>query len=119
MSKGLGWVDSLAVSDDGSRLAVGYSDGIVRMFATAQASAQPVLLNVHRDIVRALAFDLAGNTLVSVGDDGMIRSNAVGEDRLGDLTCEVLWRDLSKEEISSYFGSAIPPTIPSCPKKPQ
>jgi WD40 repeat protein len=119
MSKGLGWVYSLAVSDDGSRLAVGYSDGIVRMFATAQSSAQPVLLNVHRDVVRALAFDLAGDTLVSVGDDGMIRSTAVGEGRLGDLTCEVLWRDLRDDEISSYFGNTMPPTIPSCPKKPQ
>jgi WD40 repeat protein len=119
ISKGLGSVDSLAVSVDGSQLAVGYSDGIVRIFATAQPSSQPMLLNVHRDIVRALAFDLAGNTLVSVGDDGMIRSNAVGERRLGDLACEVLWRDLTGEEISSYFGNTMPPTIPSCPGNPQ
>lgn len=116
ISKGFGWVDSLTLSDDGRRLAVGYADGIVRVFATTEASAQPVLLNVHRDIVRALAFDLAGDTLVSVGDDGMIRSNAVGEDRLGDLACDILWRDLSPEEISSYFGSTLPPTIPSCSK---
>ena len=119
MSKGLGLIYSLAVSEDGGRIAVGYSDGIVRIFATAQANAQPVSLNVHRDIVRALAFDLAGDTIVSVGDDGMIRSNAVGEDRLGDLTCDVLWRDLNGEEISSYFRSAMPPAIPSCPKTPQ
>lgn len=118
LTKGFGSVDSLALSDDGKRLAVGYADGTIRVFATAQPSAEPVLLNVHRDIVRALVFDQAGNTLVSVGDDGMIRSTAVGEERLGALACDMLWRDLTDVEIASYFTSTLPPAIPSCPEQP-
>lgn len=55
ISKGFGCVDSLALSDDGKRLAVGYADGSIRVFATGQPSARPILLNVHGDIVRALA----------------------------------------------------------------
>ncbi|MCC8948181.1 WD40 repeat domain-containing protein [Bradyrhizobium sp. Arg62] len=119
ISKGFGWIDSLALSDDGKRLAVGYADGSIGVFATDQPSTQPIILNVHGDIVRALAFDRAGDTLVSVGDDGIIKSTAVGETRLGDLACKMLWRDLSQEEITSYFGSTLPPTIPSCPNQAQ
>jgi WD40 repeat protein len=114
LSKGLGWVDSVAVSEDGGRLAVGFSDGIIRIFSLDNSNVQPVLLNVHRDIVRSLAFDVNGKALVSVGDDGMIKSTVIGEDRLGSLACDALWRDLDPDEIRSYFESLSSPSLPTC-----
>lgn len=114
LSKGLGEVYAIAGSDDGKLLAVGFADGIVRIWSLLDATRQPVTLHVHRDVVRSVTFDRSGETLVSVGDDGMIRSSTVGPARLASLGCDVLWRDLDPDETRSFFGPASPPSLPTC-----
>ncbi len=115
ISKDLGQVYATAVSDDRRMLAAGFGDGIVRLWSLDRPERQPVLLNLHKDVVRSLAFDKAGSRIVSVSDDGTIRSTVISADRLAGIVCELVWRDLNQSEISSFFTKTTPPMLPSCP----
>jgi WD40 repeat protein len=118
ISAGLGQVYATAVSDDGKTLAVGFADGIVRFWMLAQLERQPVLLKLHKDVVRSIAFDITGDRIMSVSDDGTIRSTAIGAEQLGSLACELLWRDLDRTEVASFFTMTTPPVLPTCPHAP-
>ncbi len=114
VSKGLGPVYSLALSDDGKLLAAGFEDGAIRIWSFSEPGRPPISLAVHKDATRALAFDRSGETIVSVGDDGMIRSSVVGPRKLADLACGVLWRELDADEMREFFGASNPPILPTC-----
>jgi WD40 repeat protein len=114
VTSGLGGVTSLAVSNDGSSLAVGYADGAIRIWSMADLRQDPILILGHGDYVRSLAFDRSGEVLVSVGDDGVIRSSTIGRARLAALVCGVAWRDLVGDEIREFFG-ALTAHLPTCP----
>lgn len=114
ISKGLGTPISLALSGDHRSLAVGYSDGAIRVWRLDALDRAPVMLRPHKDYVRSLTFDRAGQTLISVGDDGFIQSSVVGGDRLAEIACGLVWRDLSTDEIREYFGG-LPVELPTCP----
>jgi WD40 repeat protein len=114
VTKGLGDVYSIAVSDDLKSLAVGFGDGAVRIWSLAEPDRLPMLLTLHRDIVRSLTFDRSGEVIVSVGDDGMIRSSIVGRNMLARLACDVIWRELDPNEKREFFGVVTPPILPTC-----
>lgn len=114
LSKGLGSPTALALSDDQRALAVGFSDGAIRVWALDAIDRAPVMLRPHKDYVRSLAFDRVGQTLVSVGDDGFIQSSVVGGRRLAEMACGLVWRDLTRDEIREYFGG-LPVILPTCP----
>jgi WD40 repeat protein len=114
VSKGLATVYAVAVSDDRRSLAAGFGDGFVRIWSLSDLRKPPVSLKVHRDIVRSLAFDRSGDTIVSVGDDGVIRSSTIGSSKLADLACGLLWRDLDGSEVREFFGTVTPPSLPTC-----
>jgi WD40 repeat protein len=116
ITEGLATVYSTAVSDDGTTLAVGFGDGAVRIWSLAKLDGQPILLNLHRDVVRSLAFDRSGRRLLSVGDDGTIKSSVIGAAQLAAVVCAVLWRDLDSTETASFFTATTPPLLPSCSK---
>jgi hypothetical protein len=74
----------------------------------------PLLISGHSDYVRSLTFDGSGEVLVSVGDDGVIRSSIVSPDRLASLVCALAWRDLDGDEVREFFG-ALTAHMPTCP----
>ena len=113
--KGISGAISLASTDDGSLLAAGFGDGTIRIWSTADFTRDPILLKGHNEYVRSLAFDAQGERLVSVGDDGAVKSWTIGGDSLAKLACRVLWRDLDDLERREYFGGSVPRT-PTCSK---
>ena len=64
-------VTALALSADGDTLAVGYSDGSVRLWSFKEG-AERVALNGHRSAVTTLRFSADGALLVSGGHDTMV-----------------------------------------------
>jgi WD40 repeat protein len=66
-----GLVHALAFSPDGSRLASGSGDRLVRLW-DARTGALLAALEGHKDSVKAVAFSPDGKTLVSRGEDGAL-----------------------------------------------
>src|SRR5262245_23183375 len=66
-----GWVGALAFAPDGNALAIGTSDGSVRL-ATLGADRPIVKLKGHKDAVAALVFQSDGKALYSGGYDHVI-----------------------------------------------
>ncbi|BBO36063.1 WD40 repeat domain-containing serine/threonine-protein kinase [Lacipirellula parvula] len=73
-------VDSVALSPDGSLLATGHLDGVIRLW-NLDSDAPPVELVAHLRYVRKLAFTRDGRTLISASDDGAIRLWSVAHGR--------------------------------------
>lgn len=73
-------VDSLALSPDGSLLATGHLDGVIRIW-NLNNDAPPRELVAHLRYVRKLAFTRDGRTLISASDDGAIRLWSVAQGR--------------------------------------
>ncbi len=73
-------------------MAAGFTDGAVRVWSLEHLAQDPITLRPHPSWIRALTFDKAGETLISVGDDGTIQSSVVGGSRLAEIACDVTWR---------------------------
>ena len=66
------WVNTVAFSRDGHRLATAAEDGVVRVFERTRST--PVLeLRGHRDTVFGVGFDPTGSYVVSGSADGSVR----------------------------------------------
>jgi len=66
------FIFSLALSPDGTVLAVGYHDGTVRLW-DMDTGEQLIVLEGHEDRVVSLAFNPDGTLLASGGTDGTVR----------------------------------------------
>ena len=66
-------IQALAVSPDGEILAMGLgNDGSIRFLSIATGYLERTIWPAHDDWVQVLAFNPAGNLLVSGGDDGQL-----------------------------------------------
>jgi WD40 repeat protein len=74
-----GWVTSLSVSDDGRTALTASEDGFVRLWDidTAQELAR---VDASGEIVHGLGFAASRNSLLWVGDDGVVRISDVDGD---------------------------------------
>ncbi len=66
------WVWSVAYQPDGSRLATGGDDGVVRIWDCATGE-QLHTLTGHTGVVRSVAYQPDGTRLATGGDDGVVR----------------------------------------------
>ncbi len=99
---------SLAISPNGQRLAMGLADGTVRVWSLIdELTSPPIILRGHEGWVEALAYSPDGRTLASGGNDGTIRFWPTLE-RLREIGCQHVRRNLTPEEWAFYLGEGEP-----------
>ena len=69
---GSGWLTSVAYSPDGSHLATGCNDSIIRIWDASLRRCRHVLAG-HADIVYRVAYSSTGDRLASASGDGTVR----------------------------------------------
>lgn len=65
-------------------------------------------------VVNAVAFHPDGSTLATDSDDSTARLSITAPDKLADLVCQQVQRNLRLEEWEQFVGPAIP-SQSSCP----
>ncbi len=102
----------LAFHPDGQRLGVSLSDRTARILALAGGAEQ--VLRGHRDEVNFIAFDRAGERVITASDDGTVRpwTTATGHPR---WRAPLLTRTLLLSSHRGWLalGSAAPPDKPA------
>ncbi len=89
-----GGILSIAISQDGEKLAVGCGDNKVRVLDLNQPPPTPIVLNGHKHEVWSVAFSRDGKLLASGGWDNKV----------------YLW-DLENSENSPIYGRVLPDRI--------
>jgi WD40 repeat protein len=97
-----GWVESVAFSPDGTRLATTGDDGTVRLW-DADTRRQIGVLTGHTDSVNAVTFSPDGTRLATTGNDGTVRIWNVALPRdLLRAVCDIAVRPFTPEEWRQY-----------------
>jgi WD40 repeat protein/transcriptional regulator with XRE-family HTH domain len=111
-----GSVAGVAMSPDGSRLAAGTADGLVKLWDTTDPARPTALGNPlvgHTAAVDTLAFAPDGSTLATGAEDGSVRVWTLDADRAVRHLCAVTGHALTSAEWRRYVGNL--PYRPPCP----
>jgi WD40 repeat protein len=95
-------INSMTFSPEGSRLAVGTVDGVLRLF-DGRTFEQFVLVRGHETRVHRLVFSADGSRLASQDDDGLVRVWALEVAELLDIAHRNVTRSLTDQECRQYL----------------
>ena len=111
-------VYAVAFSPDGSLLATGSNDALVRLWDVASGQALGEPLKGHsRILVPSVAFDPRGRTLASGGEDGTLMLWDVDPASWIERACLRANRNLTEPEQRRYFPDDSPTRL-TCPEFP-
>jgi WD40 repeat protein len=97
-----GFVDDLAFSSDGTRIATASGDGSIRIWDPTTGQQQ-LTLSGHAGRVYSVSFSPDGRWLASHGAEGTIRVWALDLDELADIVRHRITRQLSDGECQRYL----------------
>jgi WD40 repeat protein len=115
-----GRVFSVAFSQDGRSLAAGSGDMAVWLWALDEPSALPIALtdgNLGPVEASSVAFNPDGQTLAAASRDASVRVWPMA-DRLADLVCEQVRRNLSEDEWIRFVEKGVDDPPQTCPGLP-
>lgn len=93
---------------DNKTLLSASRDGTVRLWDVNDPKKFPILLDDHEDWVLTACFDPSGNYVISGSKDNYIRMWPVQPAALAGRICDLVDRNLTKEEWSEYVGTDVP-----------
>ncbi len=100
-------VFALAFSPDGQVLASGSLDRSIQLWNMSDLSASPSGLMGHQQGVLAVTFSPDGQLLASAGQDGLIRLWPVKLDKLVELACQQVRRNMNVLEWQQFVGAEV------------
>ncbi len=89
---------------DSQMLASGGYKGEVWLWNLQKPDANPIYIEGHINDVSTLAFSPDGQYLASGNNGGTIRFDMVNTQKLADIVCQKVWRNLTQEEWKRYIG---------------
>jgi WD40 repeat protein len=95
-------VRSVAFSPDGEHLASGSDDGTIRLWDLNNPTAGSLVLRNYDSGVWSVAFSPNGERLASGGEGGRVRL-WIFLDKLVEIGCRQVWRNLTWEEWQRYL----------------
>ncbi|MFY0606737.1 MAG: hypothetical protein JXR10_08480 [Cyclobacteriaceae bacterium] len=101
-------ITDLDFSPDNLMLLSSSRDRTVRVWEIANSKKLPLVLDDHNDWVLTACFDPTGNQIISGSKDNYIRFWPVFHVTLANRICELVERNLTKEEWDEYVGELIP-----------
>ncbi len=99
---------SVAFSPDGLFLAAGSYDGNVRLWDLQQPNANPIVLEGLKKPVITIAFTPDGEWLAGGSEDGTIRIWIAKTEKMANMVCQKVWRNLTFKEWKELVGEGIP-----------
>ncbi|MBT1701378.1 hypothetical protein KK083_31080, partial [Fulvivirgaceae bacterium PWU4] len=100
-------VTGIAFSPEGHVLATVSLDGSVRLWDTRNPDLEPIVLQEHGGWIWSVDFSSDGHTVISAGEDKVIRSWVPDSDRLARMLCGKVSRGLTSEEWRTYVGEGV------------
>lgn len=113
---------AVAISEDGSRLAISDEDMAVRIwdFEAGLELRQEIARIPYGNMVNAVAFAPQGNLIASSGSDNHVLISLLLFDDLKDRACGLLQRNLTLDEWEQFFADELyRPICESLPPDPR
>ena len=102
------WVNHVAFSPEGTRLASANSDGTIILWDVEQHTMLGALLQGHENSVNHVAFSPDGKRLASASADGTVMLWDVDEQSWLKSVCYLAGRNLTQEEWRRYASEEMP-----------
>ena len=103
-----GRVSDLEFSPDGGLLAAGSFDGTIQMWALDELDELPIQMTDNDAYVWDIEFSPNSDYLLAACADGELRIWATNPALMANEMCQLLKRNMSREEWDTYVGHDIP-----------